>query len=102
MLITDEDEEMEDEAEDITSKQDAEDDTDFIEKEVDHEITLLQASRVFSHTLQLVMLKFNEHSFKPLMKKVHALVSKVNKSSKATEVLIARCHKKLVADCPTR
>ena len=77
MLIADEDEEMENEAEDITSEGDAEDDTNFIEGEVDHEITFQVYCKhlgCFCHTLQLVMRKFNEHSFKPIMKNVHALV----------------------------
>lgn len=33
---------------------------------------------------------------------VHALVSKVNKSSVATEKILSRCSKKLMGDCPTR
>ena len=33
------------------------------------------------------------------MKRIHALVKK---SSKATEALLSLCHKKLIADCPTR
>ena len=48
------------------------------------------------------MLKFSKHSFKPLLKKVHVLVGKVNKSSKVTEALISLCHKSLVRDCPMR
>ena len=36
------------------------------------------------------------------MKKVHALIGKVNKSSRAMEALISKCQKKLVKDCPTR
>ena len=33
---------------------------------------------------------------------IHALVSKVNKSSVATEKILSRCSKKLMGDCPTR
>ena len=93
------DEEEEEEA-DTREEEIIEEDSDFMQKELDHEVTFAfycKRLSCFSHTLQLVMLKFNEHSFKPLLKKVHALVSKVNKSSKATEALIS-----LVRDCPTR
>ena len=36
------------------------------------------------------------------MKRVHRLVKKVNKSVKATDMLIEKAGKKLVSDCPTR
>ena len=42
--------------------------------------------------------KFNEiRSVQKVLKKAHKLVSKVNKSAKATEMLIARARKKLIA-----
>ena len=78
---------------------------DFEEKEFDHDITFkFYCKRVgcFAHTLQLVMQKFNQDQFKPLLKKVHSLVAKINRSSKATELLISLAQKKLVKDCPTR
>ena len=62
---------------------DDEEESDFVQTEIDHEITFKYSCKrigCFSHTLQLVMLKFNERSFKPFMKKVHTLVGKVNKS----------------------
>ena len=94
-------EEEELEEEEVTGE-----DVDFVQRELDHETTFeFYCKRLgcFSHTLQLVLLKFNDGcSFKPLLKKVHGLVSKVNKSSRATEALISLCHKKLVRDCPTR
>ena len=37
-----------------------------------------------------------------VLKKAHKLVSKVNKSAKATEMLIAQAGKKLIGSCPTR
>ena len=105
MVVTD-DEEEEAEAEDEAKfTSDDEDNADFVEKEIDHEITFkFYCKRLgcFSHTLQLVMLKFSERSFKPFLKKVHTLIGKVNKSSRATEALISKCRKKLVRDCPTR
>ena len=80
MVITDDEEEEEEESEDKAgSTIDDEDDTDFVEKEIDHEITFkFYCKRLgcFSHTLQLVIQKFNQHSFKPFLKKVHALVGK--------------------------
>lgn len=36
------------------------------------------------------------------MKRVYKLVAKVNKSTKATEKLIVKAGRKLIADCPTR
>ena len=57
----------------------------------------------FAHTLQLVVGKFSEvRSCSSTIKKAHGLVKKVNKSTKATELLIQHCGKKLVKDCPTR
>ena len=49
------------------------------------------------------MHKFREvKSFKKVLASAHALVKKVNKSSKATERLVSLCRKKLISDCPTR
>ena len=57
----------------------------------------------FSHTLQLVVSKFDEATqLKELMKRAHALVRKINSSTKATETLVALSGKKLIKDCPTR
>ena len=57
----------------------------------------------FAHTLQLVVAKFSEVlSCSATVKKAHGLVKKVNKSTKATELLIQHCGKKLLKDCPTR
>jgi len=54
------------------------------------------------HTLQLVVRKFKEvKSLKKVLASAHALVKKVNKSSKATERLVSLCRKKLISDCPT-
>ena len=78
---------------------------DFEDREMDHELTFHSLKRVscFAHTLQLVVQKFDEvATFKALLKRTHNLVSKVNKSTEATEKLIAICRKKLVRDCPTR
>ena len=49
------------------------------------------------------MHKFKEvTSLKKVLASAHALVKKVNKSSKATERLVSLCGKKLISDCPTR
>ena len=37
-----------------------------------------------------------------MLASAHALVKKVNKSSKATERLVYLCRKKLISDCPTQ
>ena len=56
----------------------------------------------FAHSLQLVVNKYNEvGSFARLLTSMHALVKKVNKSSKATEKLILLCGKKVIGNCPT-
>ena len=57
----------------------------------------------FVHTLQLVVKTFDKLAgSKTIMKRAHSLVKKVNKSTKATEMLIRRVGKKLISDCPTR
>ena len=68
MVMTGDEEEAEteDEAESTSDNEDNEDYADFVEKEIDHEITFrFYCKRLgcFSHTLQLVMLKFSEHSY---------------------------------------
>ena len=78
---------------------------EFEEKESEHDIAFSGLNRVscFTHTLQLVVHKFEELAeFKTLLKRAHSLVRKFNTSAKATEKLIAKCGKKLVRDCPTR
>ena len=80
-------------------------DVDFEEHEMDHELPFHSLNRVsyFSHTLQLVVQKFNElTTFRGPVKRVHNLVSKWNMSAKATERLIVICGKKLIRSCPTR
>ena len=78
---------------------------DFENREDDHTIAFLSFKRMscFAHTLQLVVRVFDDvKAQKMVLRKVHKLVSKVNKSTKATEKLISKAGKKLVADCPTR
>ena len=82
------------------------DNEDFKQNELDHDVVFsssFQRVSCFSHTLQLVVCKFNEiRSVQKVLKKAHKLVSKVNKSAKATEMLIAQAGKKLIGSCPTR
>ena len=79
---------------------------DFKGKEVDHELvlgTVFKRVSCFTHTLQLVVNIFQQcKSFKNLLKSAHSMVRKVNKSTRATERLIALSGKKLVGDCATR
>ena len=57
----------------------------------------------FSHTLQLVVNRFNAaNSFKDVIKHAHSIVRKFNLSTKATERLIALSGRKLIKDCPVR
>ena len=97
-------EESEDEEEDTTDFQNFE--QDFDSKEVDHDISFkFFAKRIscFAHTIQLIVQKFNEDTtFKEMLKRAYSLVKKINKSTKATEMLISRCGKKLLSNCPTR
>uniref|UniRef100_A0A1X7VL94 Uncharacterized protein n=1 Tax=Amphimedon queenslandica TaxID=400682 RepID=A0A1X7VL94_AMPQE len=65
-------------------------------------VGLRRRTSYFSHTLQLVMKEFdNQRSQKRVLGTVHKIVSKVNKSYKATETLISRAGKKLIAYCHT-
>ena len=79
---------------------------DFVTKEIDHDVTFstfYNRLSCFSHSLQLVVRRFDEvSSYRSVLQKVRALVRRVNMSTKATERLITLCRKKLVKDCPTR
>ena len=78
---------------------------DYLDHEIDHEVEFSSLNRIacFSHTLQLVVHKFDDvDRFKEVLKRTKALVRKVNTSTKATERLIALSGKKLIKDCPTR
>ena len=73
--------------------------------EFEHEIAFVGYRRLscFAHSLQLVVSKFDECSvFRHTIKKAKNIVSKFNKSTKATEKLIANAGLKLLGDCPTR
>ena len=73
------------------------DEPDFADKELDHEITFkfyIKRISCFTHTLQLVVQKFSEaKSFSETLKRMRTLVKKVNKSSRATEMLLSQAHK---------
>lgn len=79
---------------------------DFETKEIDHDITFsvfISRLSCFSHSLQLVVRRFDEvSSYRSVLKRVRALIRRVNMSTKATEKLISLCRKKLLKDCPTR
>ena len=79
---------------------------DFDANDSDHEtafIPVFKRLSCFSHTLQLVIHRFSEvKSFKKVLGAAHQVAKRVNKSTKATEKLIALSGKKLVSDCPTR
>ena len=81
-------------------------DEDFETRERNHDRTFqffCKRLSCFAHTLQLVVHKFSENRILcETMKRVQAVVKKVNRSSKATEMLLAQCGKKLVGSCPTR
>ena len=78
---------------------------DFEECEDRHKAAFVgfQRTSCFCQTLQLVVKEFdNQKSQKRVLGTVRKIVSKVNKSYKATEMLISRAGKKLITDCPTR
>ena len=78
---------------------------DFEQHELDHDVAFALQKRVscFAHTLQLVVHKFDTlRKPKRVLAPAHRLVSKVRKSTKATERLISLSGRKLIADCPTR
>ena len=97
--------EDDDDVEELVESSMPDDEQEFLDCEMEHDIEFSSFNRIscFSHTLQLVVSKFDElDKFKELMKRAHAVVRKFNSSTKATERLIAICGKKLVKDCPTR
>ena len=74
---------------------------EYEDQEAQHDIEFCcyKRSSCYIHTLQLVVRTFDQNSASTTMvKNVHKLVNKVNKSAKATENLI---NLKLISDCPT-
>jgi len=85
---------------------DAEDDiAEFEEQELQYVVMVsshFSRASCFAHSLQLVARKFDTFpSVKKVLAKVYHLVTKFNKSCKATEKLIQLSGKKLIANCPT-
>ena len=80
-----------------------EEDFDRRESSIVAQFSSMTRLSCFAHTLQLVVVKFNnDASVKPVLKNAYALVKKVNSSTRATQLLVQRCGKKLVSNCPTR
>ena len=78
---------------------------EFDANEDEHQTTFACYNRIscFAHLLQLVVVQFDKiRPFQKVLRKAKKLVAKFNKSTKATEKLIALKHKKLLSDCPTR
>ena len=78
---------------------------DFDHQELEHDIAFSDQKRLgcFSHTLQLVVYKFDTmQSSKRALQSARRIVKKFSKSVKANEKLISRCGLKLISDCPTR
>ena len=78
-------------------------DYDVHETQCDIALTVYRHVSCFTHTLQLVV---HMHDASPHIKstisRAHKLVTKFNKSTKATEKLIKKSGKKLINACPTR
>ena len=108
-----ENEDVEDEDEEEVAVEDALPEEPCVERALedydDHEtqcdiaLTIYRRVSCFTHTLQLVV---HMHDASPHIKstisRAHKLVSKMNKSTKATEKLIKKSGKKLINTCPTR
>lgn len=98
---TDDDEDMDEpQLQDVYEQEER----DFEDVEYEHEMAFVGYRRLscFAHSLQLVVMKFDEFSvFRRTIRKAKQIVSKFNKSVKATEHLIAAAGKKLIGDCPT-
>ena len=87
------------------TQKDEEEEFDTNEKESNEASEQLGLTRLacFSHTLQLVVSKFDTHkSAKALLSNTYKVVNSVNKSSKMTEALVNTAGKKLVSSCKTR
>ena len=95
---TDDDEDMDEpQLQDVYEQEER----DFEDVEYEHEMAFVGYRRLscFAHSLQLV----DEFSvFRHTIRKAKQIVSKFNKSVKATEHLIAAAGKKLIGYCPTR
>jgi len=77
----------------------------FEEHENDHAVAFLGWKRnsCFVHMLQLFVKEFEKAPcFKSTLNRAKKLVKKVNKSCKATEMLVKTAKRKLVSNCPTR
>ena len=98
--------ETEDEEMDVDIGDTDEDEDDFVSKELDHDVAFscfIKRLPCLAHTLQLVVGKFDQlPQFKSVLKNARTLVTKVNKSTRATEKLVSLCNKKLIGDCRTR
>ena len=59
------------------------DETDFLDHELEHDMEFCSLKRIacFSHTLQLVVSKFDKATQLKEMKRAHALVRKINSST---------------------
>lgn len=91
------DDERDEEAE-STTVFDSNDEAEFLDCEQAHNIAFMSYHRIgcFSHSLQLVVNKFQEISaYKTVLKNAHSIVRKCNSSTKATEMLVSLSGKKL-------
>ena len=95
------DEEKDDDVMAFTS----DDEQEFLDCEEEHYVQFISYNRIscFSHTLQLVVNKFDAaNNFKEVIKHAHSIMRKFNSSTKATERLIAISGRKIIKDCPVR
>ena len=85
------DEGVDDEVEESAEPTILDEEQEFLDYEEEHELEFGTHNQIscFSHTLQLVVSKFDEvNGFKELLKHAHSIIRKVNSSTKATERLI--------------
>ena len=104
-LSESEKEDIVDEPEHSTSDSVIDDEANFFVCENEHDVEFICYNRIgcFSHTLQLVVNKFQEiTTYSDILKHSHSIVRRCNSSTKATERLISLCGKKLTKDTPVR
>ena len=95
--------ENDDDEEDVMPSVDTEiEERDRLEEEHRSTFSCYKRTSCVIHTLQLVVIIFETNpAFRSTLQKAKKIVKKVKKSTKATESLIQKAHKKLMGDCKT-
>ena len=96
--------ENDDDEEDVMPSVETEiEESDRLEEEHRSTFSCYKRNSCVRHTLQLVVKIFETNpAFRSTLQKAKKIFKKVNKSTKATESLIQKAHKKLMGNCKTR